>query len=222
MNTKANPSIFDAYENALPNEPIFTLRASDPSASDLVMEWARLRAESIAAGKHPKADEAKITMAKAVAYAMMAWQNDRKHLTEATFPQGQLPFLRPQGHEAQILRTAVLRLVGACHGASRSAGWWTNLADGTEKQRNIGEALMLIVSEVAEAMEGHRKNLDDDKLPHFKMIEVELADAVIRIADLAGGMGYRLAEALVAKLAFNSVRPDHKIEARRAEDGKKY
>ncbi|XUM19805.1 hypothetical protein ACRAVF_19255 [Bradyrhizobium oligotrophicum S58] len=38
---------------------------------------------------------------------------------------------------------------------------------------------MLIVSEIAEAMEGERKSLMDDHLPHRKMVEVELADTLI-------------------------------------------
>jgi hypothetical protein len=64
--------------------------------------------------------------------------------------------------------------------------WWTDLETGKPKQRNVGEMLMLMVSELAEAMEGDRKDLMDDKLPHRKMLEVELADALIRGLDLAG------------------------------------
>src|SRR5271168_4098252 len=62
--------------------------------------------------------------------------------------------------------------------------WWVDLNTGIVKARNIPEMLMLVVSEVAEAMEGDRKDLMDDKLPHRKMLEVELADAVIRILDM--------------------------------------
>jgi len=47
---------------------------------------------------------------------------------------------------------------------------------------------MLCVSELAEAMEGHRKGLMDDKLPHRKMAEVELVDFLIRAFDMAGGL----------------------------------
>lgn len=81
---------------------------------------------------------------------------------------------------------------------------------------------MLVVSEVSEAMEGHRKNLPDDKLPHRPMVEVELADAVIRIADLAGALGLDLGGAIAEKMAFNATRPDHKPENRKLENGKKY
>lgn len=116
-------------------------------------------------------------------------------------------------------------LVRICHGASKAAGWWNDLATGApiiERPHVVGEKLMLVVSEVAEAMEGHRKSLADDKLPHRPMIEVELADAVIRIADLAGALGLDLGGAIAEKLAFNSSRPDHKPENRKLANGKKY
>lgn len=82
--------------------------------------------------------------------------------------------------------------------------------------------LCLVHSEVSEAMEGHRKNLMDDKLPHRKMFEVELADAIIRILDIAGAHELDLGGAIVEKLQYNMFRPDHKIENRLKEDGKKY
>jgi hypothetical protein len=113
-------------------------------------------------------------------------------------------------------------LTDACHGAA--AQWWIDLETGADmrKANNVPEKLMLIVSEVAEAMEGHRKNLMDDKLTHRLMIEVELADAVIRIFDLAGAKGYDVAGAIVEKLAYNAQRADHKPENRRAAGGKAY
>ncbi|MEY2875857.1 MAG: Klebsiella phage [Pseudomonadota bacterium] len=112
-----------------------------------------------------------------------------------------------------------------CHGAAAEAGWWTDLHTGepmAHRPHFVGEKLMLVVSEIAEAMEGHRKGLQDDKLPHRQMIEVELADAVIRIADLAGGLGLDLGGAIEEKLAFNAQRADHKPEARKALGGKAY
>ena len=49
-----------------------------------------------------------------------------------------------------------------CHGVAVNAGWWTDLKTGLRKERNDGEMLMLIVSELAEAMEargyGQSKN----------------------------------------------------------------
>lgn len=75
-------------------------------------------------------------------------------------------------------------LAARVHAAN--AKWWVSLETGAPIPRNVNEMLMLVVSELAEAMEGHRKGLMDDKLPHRVMPEVELADAYIRLLDLAG------------------------------------
>lgn len=100
--------------------------------------------------------------------------------------------------------------------------WWTDPATGLPKERNVGEMLMLAVSELAEAMEGPRKNLMDDKLPHRKMFEVELVDAVIRIFDLAAGLGLDLGGAFEEKMKYNHTRSDHKPENRVKPGGKAY
>lgn len=115
-------------------------------------------------------------------------------------------------------------LVNICHGEATAAGWWNDLCSGESLigKRNIGEMLCLIHSEISEAMEGHRKGLPDDKLPHRPMIEVELADAVIRIADLSGALSLDLGGAIAEKLAYNRNRADHKPENRKADGGKKY
>jgi NTP pyrophosphatase (non-canonical NTP hydrolase) len=107
-----------------------------------------------------------------------------------------------------------------CHAAN--AKWWRNPTTGEPVDRNKGELLMLIVSEVAEAMEGERKDLQDDKLPHRKMAEVELADALIRIFDYAGAFGYDLEGAYAEKMVFNAQRADHTHEARLRAGGKKW
>jgi NTP pyrophosphatase (non-canonical NTP hydrolase) len=106
-------------------------------------------------------------------------------------------------------------LVDSIYQQNVNAGWHS-------KPREIGTCLMLIVSEIAEAMEGDRKNLMDDHLPNRKMIEVELADAVIRIMDLSGREGLDLGGAISEKLAYNLVRADHKLENRSKDNGKKY
>lgn len=99
--------------------------------------------------------------------------------------------------------------------------WWHS-RDGVRLERNRGELLMLVVSEVAEAMEGERKDQMDDHLPHRKMAEVELADAIIRILDYAAGFGYDVGAAVEEKLAYNAKRADHTWEARELDGGKKF
>lgn len=108
------------------------------------------------------------------------------------------------------------------HKVALDAGWWSDLKTGVRKDRNVGELLMLCVSELSEAMEAHRKGLADDKLPHRSGIEVELADCIIRILDMAGGLDLDIGGAVAEKLEYNSRRDDHKIEHRRGEGGKKY
>ncbi|MBW5801147.1 nucleoside triphosphate pyrophosphohydrolase family protein [Halomonas elongata] len=117
------------------------------------------------------------------------------------------------------------RLAVLCHRQSLNAGWWNNPETGEPHEltpERFAQKLCLIHSEVSEAMEGHRKGLMDDKLPHREMTEVELADAAIRIFDLGGKAGYDIIGAMVEKLAFNAERADHKPENRAAAGGKKY
>lgn len=88
--------------------------------------------------------------------------------------------------------------------------------------REVPKLLMLTVSELAEAMEGDRKDLMDDKLPHRKMFEVEIADALIRMFDMAGRHKLDLDGAIKEKMEYNRTRKDHKPEVREAAGGKKY
>lgn len=101
-------------------------------------------------------------------------------------------------------------------------GWWTDIATGQPKKRNVGELIALCHSELSEALEGHRKSLTDEHCPNFTSLEVELADCIIRICDMAGGLRLRLAEALVAKMQYNHDRVDHTIESRKQDGGKKF
>lgn len=100
--------------------------------------------------------------------------------------------------------------------------WWHDLHTGEKLSRNKGEMICLMHSELSEAMEGERKNLMDDKLPHRKMAEVEMADTLIRILDYCAGFGYDIQGAVEEKLAYNSSRLDHTNEERLKEHGKKF
>jgi NTP pyrophosphatase (non-canonical NTP hydrolase) len=126
---------------------------------------------------------------------------------------------RPAAEGICSCLTTLSRMI---HQTCVDAGWWTDLATGEPKERNVGELLCLVHSEISEAMEGARKNLMDDHLPHRKMFEVELADALIRIFDMAGHFGMDLGAAVHEKWLYNMSRADHKIEARKAEGGKTF
>ena len=76
------------------------------------------------------------------------------------------------------------KLAAEVHEANKH--WWHHPATGERLTRDKGEMFMLMVSELSEAMEGERKSLMDDHLPHRRMAEVELADVMIRLLDYAG------------------------------------
>lgn len=89
---------------------------------------------------------------------------------------------------------------------------WAKQTGGTAAAQEYidlmkSQKLALIHSELSEALEGLRKHAKSDKIPDFTAEEEELADALIRILDYAGGFGLQLGEAFAAKLEYNRTRP---------------
>lgn len=132
---------------------------------------------------------------------------------------------RPPGLVSAIEPASVSAFLNALrdmvHRANRK--WWISVEDGvTPLKRNKGELIALMHSELSEALEGERKDLHDDKLPHRKMAEVEMVDAIIRILDYCGGFDYDVGGAFTEKMAFNATREDHTHEARKIAGGKQF
>lgn len=114
------------------------------------------------------------------------------------------------------------------HQNNIAKGFWED-----KPHKNVGELLMLCVSELSEALEAHRKskhaNLEvyenciksDDILEEDKEIyiqqefirnikdtfEDEIADTVIRLFDLSEGLGIDLEKHIRLKLDYNKTRP---------------
>ena len=108
------------------------------------------------------------------------------------------------------------------HAANIAKGFW-------DREPNVGELLMLVTSELGEALEAHRhgKRVDLKYIEVYKVssavieephnsffkenikdtFEDEIADAVIRLFDMAGGLGIDLAFHVQAKLEYNKSRP---------------
>lgn len=103
------------------------------------------------------------------------------------------------------------------HQVNRDKGFW-------DKERNVGEMLMLVTSELGEAMEAHRKGKFADWEAYSNEIstiktaplsfkkhlkdsfEDELADATIRLLDMAAGLKIDLDKHIQAKLDYNRTR----------------
>lgn len=98
------------------------------------------------------------------------------------------------------IRINMQNLIDDVHRNAREHGWW-------DQERNVAEAIALMHSELSEALEAARKGFPADDKVLFDNFTVELADCIIRIFDLAGGMELQLVEAILAKHKYNQSRP---------------
>ena len=95
-------------------------------------------------------------------------------------------------------------IVKNAHQNALFKGFWdeyTEMVKAGFQNQAIETRLMLIVGEAAEA---------EDALRHGKPMEdfaEELADIVIRVCDLAGGMDIDLESAVIEKMQKNLARP---------------
>lgn len=83
------------------------------------------------------------------------------------------------------MRPSIDELATRIFEANKARGWWDDM------DRPFEQTLQLIVTEIAEATEAARTDAMDDHLPHLPGEAVELADAAIRLLDLAGRYGWK-------------------------------
>lgn len=74
--TKNHPSDFDGYAKALPDEPLFTLLARDPSMPHLITLWAARRNYDINNKHQPESDRAMIDEAHRIAKEATRWRRE--------------------------------------------------------------------------------------------------------------------------------------------------
>ena len=105
-------------------------------------------------------------------------------------------------------REAWAKLAGEIYAIGKASGFYDHAH--TEPGFNHEQKLLLMVSELIEGFEGTRgapwPGIADDKLTHRPMLEVELADTIIRVMNYATHCGLDVAGALVEKASFNATR----------------
>ena len=116
-------------------------------------------------------------------------------------------------------KLTVRKLVRWAHQTAVDKGWWSGFPDEAGAivgnvwdldEDELGAKLCLIHSEVSEALECVRKEAREtvlragDQKPEG--LGVELADVVIRVADLCGRLGINLEAELIRKMEYNKTR----------------
>jgi NTP pyrophosphatase (non-canonical NTP hydrolase) len=103
------------------------------------------------------------------------------------------------------------------HALANAKGWWNGIDEPSADQ--ILAKLMLVNTELAEAAE--RVRAPDFKPKEFFLTRgaighpgkpdgfgVEIADAVIRLMDLCGKLGFSLEKCIREKFYYNETRPE--------------
>lgn len=153
-------------------------------------------------------------------WAVGWYDSDDNWLTSRTFETRKEAEILCQKVNLNIMKMAenisLNELADTIHQINKVKGFW-------DKERNVGELLMLIVGELSEGLEAHRvsrfANMDsfeNEKLIPYNekftsyikdTFEDEIADALIRILDMACGLGIDIEKHVKYKLLYNSTRP---------------
>jgi len=94
-------------------------------------------------------------------------------------------------------KATIKNLVKTCYDNARRKGFW-------DASDNIPEKVMLVVTELSEGVEAYRRGIVTGKKDSFAE---ELADAVIRICDIAGHLNIDLEKEILDKIEYNRSRP---------------
>lgn len=100
--------------------------------------------------------------------------------------------------------TGIHTLMEECHTRSLNAGWYTDPRTGKPLERNLGEMIALMHSEVSEMSEGVLTKLPSDKLIGYSAEEEEAADILIRLCDYAGYRNLALGRAVNSCLKYDT------------------
>lgn len=89
--------------------------------------------------------------------------------------------------------------------------WFSDVQGFTQK--NFATDCMLVVTELAEAVEADRNTVkcaiipNSEHIPEFTGVEEELVDVLVRIFHMASKYNLAIGPAFVAKMQFNFTRP---------------
>ena len=151
----------------------------------------------IAQAKYAQSDEEAFNEALITLGLLLAHARQIVGLKVTESPE---PAQTPTGEFISIWRVVAERI----HRDNVEKGFW---GDGTT-ERNVGEAIALMHSELSEALEAYRHgNPKSEKIPGFRHAEEEFADLIIRVMDFTAAHAMDIPEAIVAKIEYNRSRP---------------